>query len=114
MGFHLFDLIPILLIALAIFGPKAMQSMARDAGKGVREANKLKEKVMAELPMEEISEVTSHIPRVPTSPYQVVQMLMAPEKKEPTVKEEMQGNLTSTKSTTPPTPDTAPGERREA
>ncbi len=48
MGFHFFDLIPILLIALAIFGPKALQSMARDAGKGVREANKIKEKVMAE------------------------------------------------------------------
>jgi len=82
MGFHFFDLLPILLIALAIFGPKALQSMARDAGKGVREANKIKEKVMAELPMEEISEVAQQIPRVPTSPYQVVQMLMTPEKKE--------------------------------
>ena len=102
MGFHFFDLIPILVIALLIFGPKALQSMARDAGKGVRQANEIKEKVLAELPMEEISKVTEQISRVPTNPHQVVRMLMTPEKKEQetktdktTTKEEAEANTAS-------------------
>ncbi len=79
MGFHMLDLVIILLIGLAIFGPKTLQSMARNVGKGMSQAKTMKDKVMAELPMEELSEVSRQIPRVPTHPHQVVQMLMAPE-----------------------------------
>ncbi len=79
MGFHMLDLVVVLLIGLAFFGPKALQSMARSAGKGVREAKVMKDKVMAELPLEEISEVSRHISRVPMSPQQAVQMLITQE-----------------------------------
>ena len=79
MGFHMLDLVVVLLIGLALFGPKALQSMARSAGKGVREAKVMKDKVMAELPLEEISEVSRHMSRVPTSPQQAVQMLITQE-----------------------------------
>lgn len=82
MGFHMLDLVVVLLIGLALFGPKALQSMARSAGKGVREAKAMKDKVMAELPLEEISEVSQHISRVPMSPQQAVQMLITPESAE--------------------------------
>lgn len=78
-GFHLLDLIIIAGIALAIFGPKALQSMARNAGKGVGQAKELKDKVMAELPMEEITKVTDHIPQVPMNSRQAIQMLITSE-----------------------------------
>jgi Sec-independent protein translocase protein TatA len=79
MGFHMLDLVFIALIGLAIFGPKALQSMARSAGKSVNHAKDLKNKVLAELPVEELSELSRQIPRVPTNPYQAVGMLVAPE-----------------------------------
>ena len=34
-GFHLLDLVVILVIGLLVAGPKALQSMSRNAGKGV-------------------------------------------------------------------------------
>ena len=39
----------------------------------------MKDKVMAELPVEEISEVSRHISRVPMSPQQAVHMLITQE-----------------------------------
>jgi Sec-independent protein translocase protein TatA len=79
MGFHMLDLVLVALIGLAIFGPKALQSMARSAGRSVNQAKDLKDKVMAELPVEELSELSRQIPRVPTNPYQAVGMLVTPE-----------------------------------
>jgi TatA/E family protein of Tat protein translocase len=81
LGLHLPDLLIILGIALAIFGPKTLQSVARNAGKGVSQAKSMKDKVLSELP-EEVTQVSQHISRVPMSPQQAVQMLMAPEKEQ--------------------------------
>ena len=78
-GFHWFDLLIILGIGLVIFGPKTLQSMARNAGKGVSQAKSVKNQVLAELP-EEVTQVSQHISRVPLSPQQAVQMLITPEK----------------------------------
>src|SRR5947209_10768124 len=88
MGFHLPELIIILLVGLAIFGPKALQSMGRSAGKGIGQAKAMKDQVMSELPMKEISEVSRHIPRVPLNPQQAVQMLITPEPAEPVEKKQ--------------------------
>ena len=85
MGFHMLDLVFIALIGLAIFGPKALQSMARSAGRGMNQAKDLKNKVIAELPVEELSELSRQVPRVPTNPYQAVGMLVVP-KEEPETK----------------------------
>ena len=82
MGFHPIELIVIAVIVLALLGPKALQSIARDAGKGMNQVKNLKNKALAELPMEEISKVSSQIPRIPTHPHDVVQMLMGPETQE--------------------------------
>jgi Sec-independent protein translocase protein TatA len=79
MGFHMLDLVVILLIGLALFGPKALQSMARSAGRGVSQAKEMKNKMMSELPLEEISEVSRQISRVPMSPQQAVHMLITQE-----------------------------------
>ncbi len=76
-GFHILDLVIIAIIGLALFGPKALQSIARNAGKGLGQAKEAKEKVLAELPMEEISKVTQ---KVPMNAQQAIQMLMTPEK----------------------------------
>ena len=62
MGFHMLDLIPILLIALVIIGPKALQSISRNMGKGVGQAKEVKDQVLSELPVEEITKVTRQIP----------------------------------------------------
>jgi Sec-independent protein translocase protein TatA len=89
-GFHLLDLLIILVIGLLIAGPKALQSMSRNAGKGVGQAKAMKDKVMAELPMEEISEMSQKIPKIPLNAQQAVQMLLTPEqeKKKRETKEE--------------------------
>ncbi|MBA2288604.1 MAG: twin-arginine translocase TatA/TatE family subunit [Ktedonobacteraceae bacterium] len=80
MGFHYVELLVILLIGLAIFGPKTLQSVSRSIGKGAGQAKTMKDNVMAELPMEEISRVSQHIPRIPLNSQQAIQMLLTPEK----------------------------------
>jgi Sec-independent protein translocase protein TatA len=79
MGFHFVDLIVIAAIGLALFGPKALQSMARSAGKGVGQAKAMKDKVMSEMPLEEITKITDQIPQVPLNSRQAIQMLLTPE-----------------------------------
>jgi len=76
-GFHILDLVVIAIVGLALFGPKALQSIARNAGKGVGQAKTAKEKVMAELPLEDLSKV---VQKVPMNPQQAIQMLITPEK----------------------------------
>lgn len=80
MGFHFIDIVIVVGIALAIFGPKTLQSIARSTGKGLGQAKTVKDKVMAELPMEEISKMTEQIPSVPLNSRQAIQMLITPEK----------------------------------
>ncbi len=92
-GFHLLDLIVILAIGLLIAGPKALQSLSRNAGKGMGQAKAVKDKVMAELPMEEVSKISETISKIPLSPQQAVQKLLIPEqekKKEETKEESAQ------------------------
>ena len=78
-GFHWLDLIVILVIGLIVAGPKAMQSISRNAGKGVGQAKTVKDKVMAELPMEEVSEISRTFSKIPLSPQQAIQKLLIPE-----------------------------------
>jgi Sec-independent protein translocase protein TatA len=76
-GFHMLDIIVVAAIALALFGPKALQSMARGAGKGVAQAKDMKDKLMSDLPVEDITNITDHIPQVPLNARQAVGMLLA-------------------------------------
>ena len=95
-GFHLLDLVVILVIGLLVAGPKALQSISRNAGKGVGQAKTVKDKVMAELPMEEVSEISKTFSKIPLSPQQAIQKLLIPEqeKKQQEAKQE----------SSPPTP----------
>jgi len=79
LGFHWFELLILAGIGLILMGPKTMQSIARNAGKGVSQAKNAKEKVLAEIP-EEVTQISQQISRVPLSPQQAIQMLMTPEK----------------------------------
>ena len=79
MGFHFIDLIIIAAIGLALFGPKALQSVARSAGRGARQMKTVKDKVMSELPVEEITKITEQIPQAPLNSRQAIQMLITPE-----------------------------------
>ena len=90
-GLHLLDLIIILAIVLLIAGPKTLQSISRKAGQGVGQAKTMKDKVMAELPMEEISEISNTFSKIPMSPQQAVQKLLLPEQenKQPEAKPEV-------------------------
>jgi Sec-independent protein translocase protein TatA len=98
-GLHLPDLIIILAIILLIAGPKTLQSISRKAGKGVGQAKTIKDKVMAELPVEEISGISNTLSKIPMSPQQAVQKLLLPEQenKQPQAKQE-------TKKESPPSP----------
>jgi len=89
-GFHSSSLIVVLVIGLLIAGPKALQSMSRNVGKHVGQAKAIKEKVLAELPMEEISGISQSISKIPLSPQQAVHMLLTTEqeKKQRETKEE--------------------------
>jgi len=90
-GFHFIDLVVILVIGLIVAGPKAMQSISRNAGKGVGQAKTVKDKVMAELPMEEVSEISKTFSKIPMSPQQAIQKLLIPEqdKKQQETKQEV-------------------------
>src|SRR5260370_12997465 len=78
-GFHLLDLIPILVIGLLILGPKTFHSVARNAGKGMKKAKSAKDSLLADLPIEEINKITQQIP---ISPQQPVLKLLTPEKQD--------------------------------
>lgn len=77
MGFHPLDILVIVGVALLIFGPKTLQSISHNAGKGMGHAKDMKDKLMSELPMEELSKVGETIARIPTSPQQVAQRLVS-------------------------------------
>lgn len=78
-GLHLFDLLVILGIILLVAGPKALQSLSRNAGKGLGKAKAVKDEVLSGLPMEELSEMSQQIQRIPLNPQQAVQKLLMPE-----------------------------------
>ena len=102
-GFHFIDLIVVLVIGLIVAGPKAMQSISRNAGKGVGQAKTVKDKVMAELPMEEVSEISKTLSKIPLSPQQAIQKLLIPEQekmKQETKQEVKQETSPSTPTTT--------------
>ncbi len=90
MGFHALDWVIILVIGLVILGPKTVQSLSRSAGKTVGRAKEAKDKVLSELPVEELNSVRTNISRIPLSPQQAVTMLLTPEqpKKEQEKQEE--------------------------
>ena len=79
-----------LLIGLALFGPKALQAVARSVGRGASKIKTVKEQVMAELPLEALSDVSRQLPRVPMNTQQALQLLMTPEPGEK-VEEKKQG-----------------------
>ncbi len=82
MGGHWLDILIVAGIALALFGPKTLQSWARSAGKGVAQAKDMKDKLMADLPMEDIAKITDSIPQVPLNSRHAVEMLLASDKKD--------------------------------
>jgi Sec-independent protein translocase protein TatA len=96
-GFHLLDLVVILVIGLLVAGPKALQSISRNAGKGVGQAKTVKDKVMAELPMEEVSEISKTLSKIPLSPQQAIQKLLIPEKQNKRVLHPLQPQLSETR-----------------
>lgn len=100
MGFHPLDWIIILVVGLLIFGPKTMQSLAQRAGKTARQANEMKDKFLAELPMDELSTVRENLSRIPTSPQQAALMLLTPEQEKK--QKEQQAEPKSGQETTAP------------
>lgn len=101
MGFHPLDWLIILAIGLLIFGPKAIQSVARNAGKTVGHAKEAKDKLLAELPMEELNSVRENIARIPLSPQQAAVMLLTPEQQREQDKQKKESLQTPEKSETP-------------
>lgn len=76
MGFHLVDILIVAAIGLALFGSKSLQSIARSAGKTAAQAKEAKDRLMADIPLDEISKVTNTLPHVPTNSRDVLNMLM--------------------------------------
>lgn len=77
MGIHPLDLLIILLVVLALFGTKTLQSISHNAGKSLGQAKTMKDKLMAELPVEEIAKIREGIPQVPLNSRQAAQMLVS-------------------------------------
>ena len=99
-GLHILDLIVVVAIALLLVGPKTVQSLSRKAGKGVGQAKTMKDQVMSELPMDEISEISNTFSKIPLSPQQAVQKLLLPqqENKQPEAKGEVKKESSSSSS----------------
>jgi Sec-independent protein translocase protein TatA len=76
MGLHFVDIIVVAAIALALFGSKSLQSMAHNAGKTMGQAKQAKDKIIADLPLDAITNITDPLPHVPTNPRQALQMLL--------------------------------------
>lgn len=94
MGMHFVDILVVALIALALFGPKTLQSIAKSAGKGAGQAKEMKDKLMAELPMEEVSKLREGIPQVPLNSRDAVRMLVTPAKPTSVASEETNETVT--------------------
>ena len=73
--------------------------MARSAGKGVGQAKDVKDKLMAELPVEDFASVAESFPQVPLNSRQAVQMLLSSEEKK---KESAAADAIGVKSQTNP------------
>ncbi|HET9920512.1 MAG TPA: twin-arginine translocase TatA/TatE family subunit [Ktedonobacteraceae bacterium] len=80
MGFHFMDLVVVLVIGLLIFGPKKLQEISRGAGKTMRQVNEIKDKMLADLQVDELTEVRRQIPTIPTNPQQAFKMIVSEEK----------------------------------
>ncbi|HLG78470.1 MAG TPA: twin-arginine translocase TatA/TatE family subunit [Ktedonobacteraceae bacterium] len=76
-GFHPLDIIVIVGIALLLFGPKTLQSISHSMGRGVGHAKEMKDKLMTELPVEDLAKVNRTISQIPTSPQQAAKRLIA-------------------------------------
>ena len=98
-GLHILDMIVILAIAMLIIGPKTVQSLSRKAGKGLGQAKDMKDKVMAELPMEDISEISKTFSKIPTSPQQAVQKLLLPQQDNKQSEAKQEGSASTSTST---------------
>ena len=73
---HIVEILIIAVVALAIFGPKALQEIARNTGKGVSQANAMKQKFMDDMPVKELNSVAETISKVPTNPAQAMQRMV--------------------------------------
>jgi Sec-independent protein translocase protein TatA len=78
VGFHPLDILVIAAIALLIFGPKTLQSISHHAGRGVGQAKDVKNKILAELPMEDLNAVRETVGKIPLSPQQAARQLLTP------------------------------------
>jgi TatA/E family protein of Tat protein translocase len=77
---RILDIIVIAGIVLALFGPKTLQSLARNAGKTTGGVKKAKDKFMAH---EDVSKVNDTLNKVPTNSQQAFHMIVSPDKPEP-------------------------------
>lgn len=98
MGFHPLDLVVVAVIALALFGPKTLQSVARGLGKGVTQAKTMKNEIMSDLSVDDITKVTSDLPTVPRNSRQVVEMLLKSDEEKKEKKEAKETKESSAKT----------------
>lgn len=97
MGLHPLDILVIVGIVLVIFGPKTLQSISHNAGRGMGHAKDVKDKLMSELPIEELSKVSETLSQIPTSPQQVAHKLVSSALK-PDERKELAPGATPTES----------------
>jgi len=76
MGFHPLDIVVVVAVALLLFGPKTLQTIARSTGKGLGQVNDMKNKALSELHMDELSQVTHTLAQIPTSPQQAARKII--------------------------------------
>lgn len=77
MGFHMLDIIVIAGLALLIFGPKTMQSLSHTLGRGVRQAGEVKDKLMADVPVDEFINIRDTVSQIPLTPQQAARQIAA-------------------------------------
>jgi Sec-independent protein secretion pathway components len=75
---HLINYVLIGAVLLLLFGPKLLQSLARNAGKATGELRQAKDRLMADPSLEEVMNVKKSLDRLPTTPEKAVRMMLTP------------------------------------
>lgn len=95
------EILLIALVGLALFGPKALQSLARNAGKGVAQMGQIKNKVIDDLAVDDLRGMASSINTIRNPRKAMTALLLSENEEQQNVKEKKQTASTS-EQTTPP------------
>lgn len=78
---RILEILLIVVVILALFGPKTLQSLSGRAGKTVKGVKTAKDNFMSHVPADDLSKMHKTLKSVPTNPRQAFQILLSSEQR---------------------------------